>query len=149
MVSGMRPGGGGGHDRTMAENTNIQTVQRIYEAFATGDVDAIVELVTDDVDWAAEAAGNGAPWFGVHRGPGEVPHFFKEVGATLTVTEFTPLSFASNDDDVIVVIRFGFTVPATGRSGAMNIHHWWRFRDGKVCMYCGSEDTAQMLECLA
>jgi ketosteroid isomerase-like protein len=48
----------------------------------------------------------------------------------------------------MVVIRFGFTVPATGRSATMNIHHSWRFRDGKVCMYRGSEDTAQMLECL-
>ena len=25
----------------------------------------------------------------------------------------------------------------------MDIHHWWRFRDGKICYYRGTEDTAQ------
>lgn len=25
----------------------------------------------------------------------------------------------------------------------MNLHHFWRFRDGKVAYYRGSEDTAQ------
>ena len=25
----------------------------------------------------------------------------------------------------------------------MDIHHWWRFRDGKICFYRGTEDTAQ------
>lgn len=24
----------------------------------------------------------------------------------------------------------------------MNLHHYWRFRDGKVAYYRGSEDTA-------
>jgi len=22
---------------------------------------------------------------------------------------------------------------ATGKSAVMDIHHWWRFRDGKIC----------------
>jgi hypothetical protein len=23
------------------------------------------------------------------------------------------------------------------------IYHWWRFRDGKICFYRGTEDTAR------
>ena len=30
----------------------------------------------------------------------------------------------------------------TGKSGGMDLHHWWRFRDGKVYYYRGTEDTA-------
>jgi hypothetical protein len=30
----------------------------------------------------------------------------------------------------------------------MDIHHWWRFRDGKSCFYRGTEDTAQTQELL-
>jgi uncharacterized protein len=41
-----------------------------------------------------------------------------------------------------VVIRFTMKVIATGKSGAMEIHHWWRFRDGKIYQYRGTEDTA-------
>jgi ketosteroid isomerase-like protein len=38
---------------------------------------------------------------------------------------------------------------ATGKSGEMELHHWWQFRDGKVCRYRGSEDTALTADLLA
>jgi hypothetical protein len=37
----------------------------------------------------------------------------------------------------MVVTRWAATAPATGRSTAMDIHHWWRFRDGKIYLYRG------------
>jgi ketosteroid isomerase-like protein len=49
---------------------------------------------------------------------------------------------ASNKTDVLAVIRFAITSKQTGLSGAMDLHHWWRFRDGKVYLYRGTEDTA-------
>ncbi len=59
------------------------------------------------------------------------------------MTEFAPLSFAANDDgDVHVFLRYAFTVTATGKDDAMNLHHYWKFRDGKVCYCRASEDTA-------
>ena len=56
--------------------------------------------------------------------------------------EFTPLSLTANDTDVQVLIRFRMKSTASGREGVMNLHHFWRFRDGKVEQYRGSEDTA-------
>jgi uncharacterized protein len=50
----------------MSHEQNIATVQEIYDAVARGDVPAILDRLTDDVDWAAEAAEDGAPWHG-HR----------------------------------------------------------------------------------
>jgi len=128
--------------RRMSEQANITTVQAIYEAFGRGDVDAILERLTDDVDWASEADSEIAPWHGVRRGKDQVPSFFEALGATIDVTEFTPLTFASNATDVLVVIRFGLTVRENGNSGSMDLHHWWRLRDGKVCFYRGTENTA-------
>ena len=37
---------------------------------------------------------------------------------------------------------FRLAWPSTGKSGAMNLHHWFRFRAGKVYFYRGTEDTA-------
>ena len=42
----------------------------------------------------------------------------------------------------MVFLRYAFTAAATGKDVAMNLHHFWRFRDGKVTYYRGSEDTA-------
>jgi ketosteroid isomerase-like protein len=127
----------------------IETVQRIYAAFGRGDVPAILAELTDDVDWASEASLQSAPWHGEHKGKAAVPKFFQNLAAHTEVTQFTPLSFAANDTDVFAVIRFGVRAKATGKTGESNIHHWWRFRDGKVCLYRGTEDTALTASLLA
>ncbi len=132
----------------MSADGNVETIKSVYEAFGRGDVQAILERLTDDVDWAAEAASDAAPWYGQRRGKDQVTGFFEGIGGALEVTEFTPLSFAANDNEVMVLIRFAVTARATGRTAAMNLHHYWRFRDGKIEYYRGSEDTAQTLEAL-
>ena len=90
-------------------DANVQAVQEIYAAFGQGDVATIVGLLADDVDFASEPDQTIAPWHG-RRGKSEVPAFFQALGDALEVTEFTPLAFASNETDVMAVIRFGFTV---------------------------------------
>ena len=48
----------------------------------------------------------------------------------------------------MVFIRYTFTVTTTGKHVAMNMHHYWKFRDGKVCYVRSSEDTAQVAAAL-
>jgi ketosteroid isomerase-like protein len=127
----------------------IDIITTIYEAFGRGDVATILDQVSDDVDWAAESFGSkAAPWHGIHKGQGEVPGFFQGLAEAIDVDEFDIRSMAANDDEVFVAIRFGFTGKATGRSGAMDLHHRWTLADGKVIRYRGSEDTALVVEVL-
>jgi ketosteroid isomerase-like protein len=134
----------------MSADDNLAAVKAIYEAFGAGDVATILGMVADDVDWAAEASGNAAPWYGQRTTPSEVAEFFEQIGAALEVQEFTPKSFTANEDDeVMVLIRFRVRVRATGRDAEMNLHHYWRFRNGRVVMYRGTEDTAQMQAALS
>ena len=109
-----------------------------------GDVAAILDTVTDDVDWAAEAAAPTAPWYGVRRGKDAVAQFFTDFGSAMEVQEFTPLTFAANETDVLTVVRCRTTSRRTGKSTAMDLHHLFRFRDGKIAYYRGTEDTAQV-----
>ena len=121
----------------------IETVQRLYEAFGRGDTEAILADLAEQVDWGAEAASTTVPWYGSYHGKSEVPRFFKEIGSNVEVTEFTPLSFTSNDTDVIVAVHWAYTVNATGKRADMLMQHWWRFADGKIVSFRGSEDTEQ------
>ena len=121
----------------------IEAIQRVYEAVGRGDLEAILAEVADEVDWAAEAASTTVPWYGSHLGKSGVSRFFQEIGSSIEITEFTPLSFTSNETDVIVALRWAYTVKATGRRAAMHMQHWWRFADGKVVFFRGSEDTEQ------
>lgn len=121
----------------------IETLQHVYAAFGRGDLDTILAALADDVDWisVSEEPNPAVPWYGRYRGKGEVPRFFKEIGSAVAVTEFTPQSFAANDTDVMVAIRWAFTVTATGKSAILQMQHWWRFADGKVVFVRTCEDT--------
>jgi ketosteroid isomerase-like protein len=127
----------------MSADANIKTIMSAYEAFGRGDVAAMLELMTDDVDWAAEADPAVAPWHGVRHGKDAVAKFFAEFGSTMEVEEFTPVSIAANDTDVLTVVRFRARSRATGKTAAMDLHHYFAFREGKIGYYRGTEDTAQ------
>jgi hypothetical protein len=139
----------------MTENTlstadpKVQAVQRLYAAFGSGDIDGVLAELADDVDWAAEAAGTSVPWWGNFHGKDEVPRFFEEIGANVDVTEFDLVSLASNDADVVATLHWTYTVRATGKTAAMYMQHWWRFADGKIVFFRGSEDTEQSARAFA
>ena len=42
-----------------------------------------------------------------------------------------------------LTVRFRARSRGTGKTAAMDLHHFFRFRDGKIAYYRGTEDTAQ------
>ena len=127
----------------MGADENVKTIQDVYEAFGRGDVQAVLDRVTDDVDWATETSSTAAPWYGIRHGKDGVASFFQAFGSTMEVQEFTPFAFAANDDEVHTVVRCRATSRATGKAIDQNLHHFFRFQDGKISYYRGTEDTAQ------
>ncbi|HUI03975.1 MAG TPA: nuclear transport factor 2 family protein [Acidimicrobiales bacterium] len=127
----------------MGADDNIKTIQSVYEAFGRGDVGAILDNVTEDVDWATDTNSPAAPWYGVRHGHDGVTSFFEAFGSAMEVDEFTPLTVAANEDSVLTVVRCRARARATGRAIDMNLHHYFRFRGGKVFYYRGTEDVVQ------
>jgi ketosteroid isomerase-like protein len=125
----------------MSADDNVKTVQSLYEAFGRGDVPAILDALTDDVDWSSNVESTEVPWWGVRHGKAEVTDFFTKLGAETEVEEFTPLEIMGDGDSVLTVVRFRMKSRSTGRQATMLLNHYWKFRDGKVAYYRGSEDT--------
>lgn len=126
----------------------IEAVKRLYEAFFRGDADAFVADIADDVDWAAEAGSDSAPWYG-GRDKAGVRRFLADLAGYVDVSQFEQVSYAANDTDVFVAVRWAFTVRATGKSAAMYMQHWFRFADGKITFFRGSEDSEQTARAFA
>ena len=133
----------------MSQQQNLATINEIYDAVGVGDVDAILDRVTDDVDWAAEATGTGAPWHGPRTGKTGVASFFADLGGSIEISEFTPHHFAAGEADVHLLVDWAFRSIATGREVSMTMHHYWRLRDGKVEYFRGSDDTELMTQAFA
>jgi uncharacterized protein len=127
----------------MSAERNIKTIQVLYEAFGRGDVDTVLESVTDDVDWASDTGSTAAPWYGVRQGKEAVASFFEQFGSTMEVEDFTPVTFSANDDSVLTVVHCRAKARPTGKYIDMNLHHYFKFRGDKVSYYRGSEDTVQ------
>jgi ketosteroid isomerase-like protein len=138
---------GADHDREgdpMGTDDNIKTIQSVYEAFGRGDVGAILDNVTDDIDWAADTTSTAAPWYGARQGKDGVTAFFQAFGSTMEVDEFNPFTFAANEDAVFTLVRLRAKVRSTQQTVEMNLHHYFRFRGGKVFYYRGTEDSTQV-----
>ncbi len=127
----------------MSAERNLETVKTIYDAFGRGDVAKILDAVTDDVDWSSVAASKTAPWFGRRVGKDAVADYFKSIGDAIEVLDFSQLSFAANDNEVMVLNQFRMRSRRTGKEATMHLHHYWRFRDDRVEYWRGSEDTEQ------
>jgi uncharacterized protein len=127
----------------MNEQQNLSLVREIYDAVGRGDVAAILDRVSDDVDWSAEAASDVAPWYGQRTGKAGVARFFGDLADSIEIAEFIPHSFAAGDDDVHLLVSWTFRSITTGRQASMTMHHYWRIRDGKIDCFRGSEDTEQ------
>jgi ketosteroid isomerase-like protein len=123
---------------------NIETIKRIYEAFVKEDIQAILDGVTDDVDWATETSSTAAPWYGVRHGKEGVASFFESFGSAMEVQEFTPYAFAANDNEVHTVVHFRARSRSTGKAVNQELHHFFRFEDDKIAFHRATEDTAEI-----
>ena len=79
----------------------------------------------------------------MRQGKDAVAEFFTLFGSTMEVIEFTPVPVAANETDVLTVVRFRARSRSTGKTAEMDLHHYFKFRDGKIAHYRGTEDTAQ------
>jgi uncharacterized protein len=125
----------------VSQQENLSLVREIYDAVGRGDVAAILDRVTDDVDWSAEAASHAAPRHGPRTGKTGVASFFGDLANSVEIPEFTPHSFTAGENDVHLLVRWTMRSIANGREASMTMHHYWRIRDGKVDYFRGSEDT--------
>jgi ketosteroid isomerase-like protein len=133
----------------MGAEDNLATVKAVYEAFGRGDVDAILETVSQGVDWSVDAEPV-APWYGRRSGKDGVASFFVDIASAMDVQDFAVEGMGASDNEVFAFLRFAVRMKATGREAAFHLHHYFRFGDdGKIEYYRGSEDSAQVEHALA
>jgi ketosteroid isomerase-like protein len=133
----------------MSEQENLQTVQRFYKLFIQGDLAALLNLTTDDVEFfppvsaaahAAEAlkAPRAYPW----RGRKEVEQYFKALAEALEFQELNADEFIVGRDSVVVLGHERCLVRATGRIVEAKWVQIFDFRDGLICRHREYTDTA-------
>jgi uncharacterized protein len=115
----------------MSTTQNIETAKKGYAAFAAGDIDTVLGIFDDDIEFVAP--GNSAV-SGNYRGKGEVTEFFAKLAEQSFTT--TPSRYIADGDDVVV-----FTEVTAGGESAPQVDVL-TFRGGKAVKVQSFGDTA-------
>ena len=121
--------------------TNVEVVQETYEAVGRGDISALLDLLTDDVEWTFQGP-SVIPFAGTRRGREGVAEFFSLVGGNLEFERFEPREFVAQGDTVVVLGFERSLVKPTGRTFEQEWAHVYKLREGKVAEFLALEDTA-------
>lgn len=128
--------------------TNRDIVMALYAGFDSGDMDAVLALMADDIVWH-EAENNKLADHNPYVGPQAVLEgVFARLGE----------DFEGFAVEIGTVIEDGYTVVMQGRYRARakasgieinpQIVHWWTLKDGKIAAYQQHVDTFALARAL-
>lgn len=128
---------------------NAETVQQMYDAFLRGDVQAILDRVSDDVEWEYGAAPSDIPWLQTRRGRAGVGEFFSSLQG-VEFHRFEPTTIFEKDKLVVALFNVEFTVLSTGKRIVEEdeVHIWHFDEQGRVVRFRHRLDTMLHKEAL-
>ena len=112
----------------MSENTD--TLKQGYEAYGSGDIEAVLEGWADDVKW--EGGNADLPAGSDYQGKDEVVKAFQELGEAWDSLNVTPDEYVGEGDTVCVLGHVDGTPKGGDDSIKSPFVHVYRFEDGKV-----------------
>lgn len=119
--------------------SNLNSVQGVYDAFAKGDIPAVLGFLSSDVDWTE---AEGFPYGGTYTGPNAVLEgVFMRLGTEWESFAVVPDEFIDGGDTVVVLGKYRGTYKATGKSFQANFAHVWKVREGKAVKFVQYVDT--------
>jgi uncharacterized protein len=125
----------------MSEQENVKVVQEMFEAFLRGDLQGVLDRLTEDVEWRL-----GGPteitYAGTRHGREKVAEFFKTLAEVSEFEEFEPQEYIAQGDRVVVLGHERQRVKATGQVVDNDWAMVFTIRDGKIAKFRNYEDTA-------
>jgi ketosteroid isomerase-like protein len=129
--------------------SNVPLIRGIYEAFARGDIAAVLGAMSPDIEWnEAEnfPYADGNPY----RGPDAiVGGIFARLGGEWDGFAAVPDEFLDAGDTVVMLGRYQGIYKATGRAFDAQVAHIWRVEGGKAVRFQQLTDTAQARRVMA
>jgi len=119
--------------------SNVNAVQGAYEAFARGDVPAVLGFLDAGIAWTE---AEGFPYGGTYNGPDAVLEgVLMRLGTEWDGFTVMPDEFIDGGDTVVVLGHYGGTYKATGKRFQTDFAHVWKIRDGKAVRFVQYTDT--------
>jgi ketosteroid isomerase-like protein len=120
---------------------NKTIVQQAYNNFKTGNIEALLSLMSDDITWTLPEM-EGVPFAGKRTGRDQVGEFFGTLGLTQDSLRFEPREVIAEGDKVISLGSYDWRVKSNSREFGGDFAHVFTVRDGKIVDFHEYMDTA-------
>ena len=119
--------------------SNLNSVQKVYDAFAKGDIPSVLGFLTPDSEWTE---AEGFPYGGTYRGPRAVLEgVFMRLGSEWNGFAAVADEFIDGGDTIVALGKYSGTYKKTGKSFEANFAHVWKLKDGKAVRFIQYVDT--------
>ena len=125
----------------MSEQENTAIVQQAYNNFKTGNIQGILDLCSDDIEWRFPETEN-VPFAGTRTKRAGVGEFFALVGANQEPLRFEPREIVAQGDKVVSLGYYQWRIKDTGRELECDFAHVFTIRDGQIVAFQEYTDTA-------
>jgi uncharacterized protein len=125
----------------MSEQENVAIVHQAYDNFKTGNIPALLALLSDDVTWQLPAMEN-VPFSGKRTTPAGVGEFFALVNENEEAVRFEPREMVAQGDKVVSLGYYQWRLKTNGREFDSDFAHVFTIRDGKIVAFHEYTDTA-------
>lgn len=119
--------------------SNLNAVQKVYDAFAKGDIPSVLGFLAPNIEWTE---AEGFPYGGTYHGPkGVLEGVFMRLGSEWNGFAAVPDEFIDAGDTVVALGKYSGTYKATSKSFQANFAHVWRVQNGKAVRFTQYVDT--------
>lgn len=127
---------------------NLDVVRQGYDAFGRGDINGLLVLLDEQVDWVTPGPSELAT-SGRRTGPQAVGQFFASVNEVFDIQRFEPKEFIAQGDRIVVLGDETVRVRATGKMLELEWVHVFTLRNGKVAAFQEFFDTAAVVAAMS
>ena len=118
-----------------------QLVENGYRMFRAGDIDGLLQLFSDDIEWIGSEV-EYTPFSAEYHGRQEVGRFFSELSGAQEVEMFEPHDMIAEGDKVAVTGEASWRVRSTGKHYSYPWMHLFTVKGGKIVRFQQYFDTA-------
>ncbi len=119
--------------------SNVAVIERLYQAFAAGDLDTVFGLIDPDVEWIE---ADGIPYSGVFKGHDAILNgVFAKIGAEWDNFTAKVEQYIDAGNIVVTLGLDSGTFKATGKQMSAPTASVWTIKNGRVVKFRQYIDT--------
>lgn len=130
----------------MSNETTRDTVNALYAAYKSGDVESFFAMVDDDITWSLVGPVTVFPFGGVKKGKAEVRAALTMLGQHYQIERHDRKLIIVEGDAAALIIDAAFLQLATGRTITVRLANFLRLHNGRLIEFQEFGDTFDVVE---